>query len=130
MLVQVMLQNQCDVQQVLAHRKGKMVLPTADAILIAQHVDTVLVNYSLLANWADKAGHLLFNVAPKHYDLWHMGQQARYLNPKKSNIMLYESSMGVINDLAKSCSRGSDPHKIHLNCVEKHRWALHFDFSG
>ena len=44
MLVHAMPQNQCEVQDILAHHKGKMVLPTADAILLAQHVDKVLVN--------------------------------------------------------------------------------------
>ena len=61
-----MLHNQCEVQDILAHHKGNMVLPDADAILLAQHVDNVLVKYSLFASWADKEGHLLFDVAPKH----------------------------------------------------------------
>ena len=46
MLVEDMLHKQCEVQYILAHHKGKMVLPDADAILLAQHVDNVLVKYS------------------------------------------------------------------------------------
>ena len=103
--------------------------PDADAILLARHVDKVLVKHSLLANWADTEGHLLFDVAPKHHVLWHMGQQARYLNPRESNTMLDETFMGVIKDLAKSCSHGSDAHRIHLNAVEKYRRALHLYFK-
>ena len=80
-----MLHNQCKVQDLLAHHKGKVVLPDVDAMLLTQHVDNVLVKYSLLANWADKEGNLLFNVAPTHHYLWHMGQQATYLNPRKPN---------------------------------------------
>ena len=68
---------------------------------------------------------VLFNVAPKHKCLWHMGQQARYPNPRQSNTGLDETFMGVIKDFAKSCSHGSDPHKIHLNVVEAYRLALH-----
>ena len=74
MLVQAMLQNQCEVQGILAHHKGKMVLPNADAILLAQHVDNVLVKYSLLANSSDREGHVLFNVAPTRHYVWHVGQ--------------------------------------------------------
>ena len=46
MLVEDMLHNQCEVQDSLAHHKGNMVLPDVDAILLAQHVDNVLVKYS------------------------------------------------------------------------------------
>ena len=125
MLVEDMLYNQCEVQDILAHHKGNMVLPNADAILLARHVDNVLVKYSLLDDWTDKEGLLLFNAAPKHNYLWHMGQQARYLNPRKSNTMLDYMFMGVIKDLANYCSHGSGAHIIHLNAVENYRWALH-----
>ena len=125
MFVDDMLYNQCEAQDILAHHKNEMLLPEDDAILLAHHVDNVLVKYSLLANWADKEGHVLFNVAPKHHYLWHMGQQAKYLNPRKANTMLDETFMGVCKDLAKSCAHGSDANTIHLKCVEKYRWALH-----
>ena len=58
-----------------------------------------------------------------------MGQQARYLNPRKSNTMLDETFMRVITDLAKSCSHGSDAHRIHLDVVEKYKWALRVRFK-
>ena len=106
-----------------------MLLPDADAILMAQHVDNVLVKQSLLANWADKEGHVLFNVVPKHHYLWHMGHQATYLNPRKVNAELDETFMGRITDLAKPHSHGSDARRIHLKFVEKYRWALHVDFK-
>ena len=73
MLVEDMLHNQCEVQDSLAHHKGKMLLPDADAILSVQYVDNVLVKYRLLANWADEEGHALFNVAPERHYVWHMG---------------------------------------------------------
>ena len=101
-----------------------MLLPDADAILLAQHVDNVLVKYSLLATKANKECHLLVNAAPKPHYLWHMGQQARYPNPIKSNTMLDETFMVAIRDLATSCSRGSDAETIQLNGVEKYKWAL------
>ena len=66
MLVEEMLHNQCEVHDMLARHKCNIVLPNADAILLAQHVDNVLVKYGLLANLADKEGHMLFNIAPKH----------------------------------------------------------------
>ena len=66
MLVEDMLHIQREVQALFAHHKGNMVLPDADAILLPQHVDNVLVKYSLRANSADKEGRVLFKVAPKH----------------------------------------------------------------
>ena len=95
MLVDDMLDNHCEAQDILAEHKVKMVLPNDDAMLLAQAVDNVFVKYSLLANWADKEGHVLFNVVPKHSDLWHMGQQATYLNPGKLNTFLDETFMGL-----------------------------------
>ena len=56
MLVEDMLHNQCEVQDLIAYHKGKMVLPDVDAILLAQHVGNVLVKYSVLAHWAGKEG--------------------------------------------------------------------------
>ena len=69
MFVDHMLHNQCEVQHMIAHHKDHMLLPDDDAIHLAHHVDNVLVKYSLLANWADKEGHVLFDVVPKHHDL-------------------------------------------------------------
>ena len=66
-LVDDMLHNQCEAQYILAEHEHKMVLPNDDAMLLAQAVDNVLVKYSLLANWADKEGHVLFDVVPKYY---------------------------------------------------------------
>ena len=90
--------------------------PNADAIRLAQRVDNILDKYSLHATWAGRECHLLCNVAPKHHYVWHMGQQARYLNPRKSNTMLDETFMGVIKDVARSCSR--------VNAVEKYMMGI------
>ena len=68
---------------------------------------------------------MLFDVAPKHHYVWQLGQQAKHHNPRKVNTMCDETVMGVINDMANSCSHGSDAHITHLNDVEKYRWALH-----
>ena len=56
MLENDMLYNQCEAQDSRAHHKDEKLLPDDDAILLAHHVDNVLVKYSLLANWAEKEG--------------------------------------------------------------------------
>ena len=129
MLVDDMLHNQCEARDILARHKDKTSLPDDNAILLAHHVDNVLAKNSLLANCADNKGHVLFNSALKHHDLWHMGQQATYLNPRNANTMPDGFVMGVMKYLADSCSHGSDAHRIHLNVVERYRWASHVDFK-
>ena len=89
-------------QDLLAWHNDKQLLPHDDAMLLAHHVDNVLVKYSLLTNWADKEGQVLINVVPKHNYLWHMGHPAQYLNPRKANTMLDETFMGVVKDLTTS----------------------------
>ena len=74
-------------------------------------------------------GPFAVQCCPERHYVCHMEQQARYLNPRTSNTMLDETFMGVINDVAKSCSHGSDPHKRHINVVKKYRWALHCLFK-
>ena len=66
MLFDDMLHNQCEFEDILSHHKDHTLLPDDDAILLAHRVDSVLVKYSLLATWADKEGHTLFNAAPTH----------------------------------------------------------------
>lgn len=96
--VKDMLEGKCLMQDILSNNKEEMFLPTPDAQLSAKTISEVLIKCSLLASIADEGKLLLWNITPKFHYLFHLGQEARYLNPRKGCTFLDESWMGTCND--------------------------------
>ena len=103
-----------------------LLLPEQAALDFAQAIDKVLVMWSHVANDSDEKGLNIWNTVTKLHYLYHLGQKAMFLNPRKGNTMLEETYMGVCKTLAKSCLNSTDDHMMPKAFMEKYQWALHF----
>ena len=59
--------------------------------------------WSLVANSSDARGDNVWNTPTKLHYIYHLGQKAVYVNPRKGNTMIEETYMGVCKSLAMSC---------------------------
>ena len=125
-LVADLLEHQCDLQQILDDASTDAFLSCEAAAEFMEHIEAILKGYSLLANWADERGVLLFSMVPKFHWLWHLGHKAQYLSPRKGNCMVDEDFVGVCKEIVRSCAHGTASHKVPHSFVEKYRWGLHF----
>ena len=121
-----MLQHQVIAQQILYEHSEAIILPEQAALDFAQAIDKVLVMWSNVANDSDEKGLNIWNTVTKFQHLYHLGQKAMFLNPRKGNTMLEETYMGVCKTLAKSCLNSTDDHMMPKAFMEKYQWALHF----
>ena len=81
-----------------------------------------LKEYSVLANLADQEKKLLFSVTPKFHWLWHMGDRAYFLNPRKGNTMIDEDFVGRSKDIVAACASGTESHRVPAKFVERYCW--------
>ena len=77
-------------------------LPEPVARTLSEDVDGMLLRWSLVASASDKKGENIWNTTTKLHYLWHLGQKAMLLNPRKGNTFVEETYMGVCKTLAKS----------------------------
>jgi hypothetical protein len=121
-----MLQNQVDLQNILSDYSDLPFLPIVEAKLVMNKVCNILKDYTLLANNADNRNLLLFNIAPKFHWLYHFGQKAMLLNPRKGNCSLDEDFVGICKDIVQSCAHATPAHQIPASFADKYRWGQHF----
>ena len=124
-LVSKALSTMCQIQGILHYHADDNFLPTTVAEQFRKLVNNFLVDYSKLAHLADSANMLLFNVVPKHHGMWHLGQRAKFLNPRKGNTMIDEDFVGKIKDLVSSSAHGTESHLIPTKVFEKYTWGCH-----
>ena len=117
---------QVQVQSILADNKFNDFLPLGDAKKLADGVDEFLMAYACAAAAADNQSSCLFSVVPKHHWYWHWADRARLLNPRKGNCMVDEGFVGIMKDVAATCTANSPTHKVPENLMTKYRWGVHF----
>ena len=126
--ITAMLEHELSAQRILHEHKDMVFLPEQTAMEFAQAIDGVLVRWSFVANASDSVGENIWNTPTKLHYLYHLGQNAMFLNPRKGNTMLEETYMGVCKTLAKSCLNSTDDHNMPKFFMEKYHWALHFTY--
>ena len=89
-------------------------------------VDRFLSLYQGLAHASDQRKDLLFNLVPKLHWLWHLGQKAIFLNPRKGNTMVDEDYVGIFKKIVQACAQGTPSASVSLACMDKYCWGLHF----
>ena len=76
-----------------------------------QTADALLMHYSWLAkHYEPDALPKLYNTVYKHHYVWHIAQEARFLNPRVTWTLSGEDFVGQIARITKGCTRGK-PHK-------------------
>ena len=126
--ISAMLNYQCDAQRILHDHKDMAFLPKQRAIEFAYAIDGVLHMWSLVARAAFDQGEIVWNMTTKLHYLYHLGQKAWFLNPRRGNCMVEETYMGVCKTLAKSCLNSTTDHNMPKMFMEKYYWALHFNY--
>ena len=71
---------------------------------------------------ADAKGLLLWPVRPKHHWLWHLGQRASFLSPRKAACFLDEDFMGKVKKVMQRCTASLALHKVPGKFLQKYRW--------
>ena len=117
-----MLQHQCSAQSIL----DLAFMPEQAAVDFAHALDGVLLMWSHVANASDSRGEVIWNNPTKLHYLWHLGQKAMFLNPRRGNTMVEETYMGVCKTLAQSCLHSTDDVNMPKAFMDKYLWALHF----
>ena len=120
--VATLLRLQVEIQDVLHKYATETFLPLPVAKRFAQTILDLLREYSKLANWADAESKLLFNLAPKFHWLFHMGDRAAYLNPRRGCTMVDEDYVGKLKDLVAACAPGCEAHTVPIKVMERYRW--------
>ena len=124
-----MLDHQLIAQQVLHDHRDPKVLPVQAAVNFANAIGEVFVMWSLAANDTDLKGLNIWNTPTKLHDLHHLGEKAMFLNPRKGNTMVEETSMGVAKTIAKSCLHDTDDLHMPNALVDKYLWAVHLMYA-
>ena len=112
-------------QQILEDASTDAFLSLEAPVQFMELIEGILKCYSLLANWADDQGVLLFSMVPKFQWLWHLGHKAKYLSPRKGNCMIDEDFVGVCKEIVRSCAHGTTSHKVPHSFCEKYRWGVY-----
>ena len=88
-----------------------------------------LLDNEKLHAWATKKGLLLYEPVPKHHYAWHLGDQAKFLSPKRVWSYKNESYMGTMASIANSCSFGTALPRISVKIANKVRFMMHYHWS-
>jgi len=105
-------------------------LPPEKAVEFQRHVINFLSQYSELCHIADARGDLLWNMTTKFHWLFHLGQRAHYLCPRRGACWIDEDYINKCKEVAQACSAGTPLHKIPSRMVEKMRWGLSLMHDG
>lgn len=124
-----MLEQHLIAQQILHDHRDPTFLSVQAAVDFATAIGEVLLMWSVVANHTDKKGLNIWNTPTKLHYLHHLGEKAKFLNPRKGNTMVEETFMGVAKLIAKSCTNGTDDLNMPKAFMDKYRWALHFMYT-
>ena len=122
-----MIENQVELQQILAEHKRECLLPEDAALRFKSLVGDILHDYSVLAHKADLEGLFLWSMTPKWHWLYHLAERASYINPRMACCMVDEDYVGQLKVIVASCAQGTPSHKVPEKVSEKLRWAEHFE---
>ena len=117
---------QLDLQGILHDFREEILLPVDAAASLRNNINSFLLTYQKLAAGADASGDVLWNQPTKFHWLWHMGQKAFYVNPRRSNTMLDEDFVGKMKVVAHACAAGAELHVVPSKACAKYRWGFHF----
>ena len=116
------LKCQVDLQTVLHEHASETFLPDAVAKDCADIARSLLKDYSLLCNQADREKKALWSMAPIFHYLYHLGQRAAYLNPRKGNCMIDEDYVGHCKKLVVASTHGTEAHVVPMKVMERYSW--------
>lgn len=82
-------------------------------------------HYSWLRSWAETNERFLFHVTIKFHMLWHLIDDAKFLNPRSYWCFKGEDYVGKISDLTASVAMGVKSTRLTSKLCDKYRHWLH-----
>ena len=119
-----MLKSLVGLQKILHDHSKDALLPLPVAHSFRTFVRDYLYNYSLLANSADREKVLLFSTVVKHHWMWHLGDRALLVNPRRSCCLLDEDYVGRMKEVVCSCAPGTALHHIQSKVADQYRYGF------
>jgi hypothetical protein len=106
------------------------VVPTMEeGVAVFDVVKGFLLSYQWLSTWALDNNMYMYSVVHKFHLCYHIGQQARYLNPKVSWNYKNEDFEGVMSTLGQSTTFGTAAMNLSYEIAEKYRAAVHMEWT-
>ena len=121
-----MINKLVELQRILHTHSSEPILPLAVARRFQSPVKGFLHDYSLMANAAEREDVLIFNVAPKHHNLSHLGDRALWLNPRQTCCLLDEDYVGKFKIVVSAWAHGTASHAIPNKVAEHYRCGFFF----
>ena len=87
-----------------------------------------LTCYQWLSMECEKSHNKLYNIVPKFHYMYHLVQQARYMNPRFVWCYGGEDLVGRASSLAHSCTRGTPPSQVPSKMMDKYSLAKHMEW--
>ena len=97
---------------------------------IMELVDSFLLHYNFLAQMAQQQGELLYPVPPKLHFFWHVGHQARWLNPRSHWAYSHETFVGKISTCAESVMHGTSLLRLIQSIVQNYLYVIALRWLG
>ena len=85
--------------------------------------------FVVLSLECEKSHNKLYNIVPKFHYMYHLVQQARYMNPRFVWCYGGEDLVGRASSLAHSCTRGTPPSQVPSKMMDKYSHAKHMEWS-
>ena len=123
------LQAQHTVQKIIDDHHSDVFITKDQVPMLQQAIDDHLEAYSWLALESDKKDEMLFTVAPKFHFLWHLGQRAVYLNPRRAACFIDEDFVKHMKKLCSKCLSNRPLHLATIGMMDKYRYGLTLEKS-
>lgn len=92
-------------------------------------MDRFLLHYSFLGKGAFDANLNLYSFVPKFHYMYHMIQQARFLNPRFVTCYSGEDYVGKVSQLGHTCLYGTASFRLSHAMFHKYRQAMYITFT-
>ena len=105
-------------------------VPSRDeGLAIKESLTDFLNYYQWMADWAASNLHMLYGLTQKFHNVFHLAEQAQFLNPRNFWVYSQEDFIGRISVLAHSCTPGTSSSKVSTDVAEKLVVAMHFEYT-
>ena len=126
--VEACLAAQVRLQEIMDDEPRAFLMDEGLARELRAVADRMLSFYARLAHAANEAGDLLWTVAPKHHQLWHLCAKAIYMHPRRGACYIDEDFMKRVKAIVQACTAATPLHKVPLTLLQKYRWGMCFQY--
>ena len=106
-------------------QRNGLMLQQAESVALLASVEDFLLHYHWLTQNALSSGRLLYNYVVKFHFLWHIADNAKWLNPRATWAYSYENFIGKRGLATRSLVHSTVPVRVPAKLVENYLRALY-----